>query len=475
MLWRSSLNSRLAQIADFITAIFSFLFSYLCWILLEKIYARQIPDPIDFDLPFIFLILFLSLNYVYLFRTFKAYNLLRFTSLATEYTIVFRVCFIAFLVNLAIAFFFNFTDLRRTFFFLSFIIALALFFLQKSFLFYLASLIREKGKNRKRVLVVGTGKGSENLINVVKHNFSWGLDIIGLLNHKEERIGDKYYGIQIVGTYDQIEEVLKNYNPEEVLITVSTKHFDQVRSILEACEKMGIQVRWNSDFFGHLAKNVRVDNVLDLNIISFDYTRQSEIELFIKRIMDVFVSFILLILLLPFMLIIAIVIYREDGFPVFYQWKVVGKDRKPITSWKFRTMVKNADQLKKKLMKNNEMTGPMFKMTNDPRILPIGKFLRKYSLDELPQLLSVLKGDLSLVGPRPPLQSEYKEFDLWHRRKLSVKPGLTCLWQISGRNKINDFNEWAKLDLQYIDNWSLWFDIVIFIKTIISVLKGTGK
>jgi lipopolysaccharide/colanic/teichoic acid biosynthesis glycosyltransferase len=146
----------------------------------------------------------------------------------------------------------------------------------------------------------------------------------------------------------------------------------------------------------------------------------------------------------------------------------------PIVSWKFRTMVKNADELKKTLMHNNEMTGPMFKLTNDPRILPVGHFLRKYSLDELPQLFSVLKGDLSLVGPRPPLQTEFKEFDLWHRRKLSVKPGLTCLWQISGRNKISNFDDWAKLDLEYIDKWSIWLDLKILLKTIPAVLSGKG-
>ena len=137
-------------------------------------------------------------------------------------------------------------------------------------------------------------------------------------------------------------------------------------------------------------------------------------------------------------------------------------------------MVKNADEIKKKLLEENEMTGPVFKMTNDPRILPIGRFLRKYSLDELPQLFSVLKGDLSLVGPRPPLEYEFKEFELWQRRKLSVKPGLTCLWQVSGRSDISNFNDWVKLDLQYIDNWSLLLDFKILLKTIPVVFLGKG-
>jgi lipopolysaccharide/colanic/teichoic acid biosynthesis glycosyltransferase len=237
---------------------------------------------------------------------------------------------------------------------------------------------------------------------------------------------------------------------------------------------MGVYVRLNSDFFGKITKNVKVENVLGLTIISFYPTKQSEWELIIKRFIDLIGSLLLIIILIPVFLVIMTIIYIQDGFPVFYKWKIVGHKRMPIVSWKFRTMVKNADELKKTLMHNNEMTGPMFKLTNDPRILPVGHFLRKYSLDELPQLFSVLKGDLSLVGPRPPLQTEFKEFDLWHRRKLSVKPGLTCLWQISGRNKISNFDDWAKLDLEYIDKWSIWLDLKILLKTIPAVLSGKG-
>ncbi len=225
---------------------------------------------------------------------------------------------------------------------------------------------------------------------------------------------------------------------------------------------------------GHITKKVRSDNIFGLNIISFNFTDQNEVELIVKRIIDIIFSLSAIILLSPVLIIISLLIWLQDRRPILYTWNVMGKNRKPIKSWKFRTMVKNADELKAQLLDKNEMKGPMFKLTNDPRILPIGKFLRKYSLDELPQLFSVLKGDLSLVGPRPPLQTEFKEFDLWHRRKLSVKPGITCLWQINGRNKITDFNEWARLDLEYIDNWSLWLDLKILLKTIPAVITGRG-
>ncbi|HEY8744492.1 MAG TPA: sugar transferase, partial [Chloroflexota bacterium] len=170
----------------------------------------------------------------------------------------------------------------------------------------------------------------------------------------------------------------------------------------------------------------------------------------------------------------ALAIKLTSPGPTLYRWPVVGQGGRPLVSYKFRTMVINADALKADLLAQNEMRGPVFKMKNDPRVTRIGKLLRKLSIDELPQLVSVLQGDLSLVGPRPPLQSEYRHFTPEQRRKLQVKPGLTCLWQISGRNRIVDFEEWLALDLAYIRDWNLLLDIKILLATIPAVLRGAG-
>lgn len=194
----------------------------------------------------------------------------------------------------------------------------------------------------------------------------------------------------------------------------------------------------------------------------------------IKRLLDMIIAGSLLVLLSPFLAVIGCLIKFTSRGPMFYPWRVLGRDARPFTGYKFRTMIENAEELKETLQSFNEMTGPVFKMRNDPRITKIGGVLRKFSLDELPQLWSVLKGDMSLVGPRPPSQQEYDEFELWQKRKLSVIPGITCLWQVSGRNEISDFADWAKLDLQYIDQWSLWLDLKILIKTIPAVLRGHG-
>lgn len=194
-----------------------------------------------------------------------------------------------------------------------------------------------------------------------------------------------------------------------------------------------------------------------------------------KRAFDIVVSGSLLVLLSPVFLVLAVAVKLASSGPVLYRWRVVGKGGHPFTGYKFRSMCTNADELKEKLGPLNEMRGPVFKLTNDPRITKLGAWMRRYSLDELPQLYSVFKGDMSLVGPRPPLATEYALFNEYERHKLTVKPGMTCLWQVNGRNEVKDFDEWVKLDLEYIRRWSPKLDLWILFKTIGVVFKGSGK
>lgn len=198
-------------------------------------------------------------------------------------------------------------------------------------------------------------------------------------------------------------------------------------------------------------------------------------QLVCKRVLDFLLSTFLLMLLWPVFLLLALLVKLSSPGPALYKWRVVGKNGIPFTSYKFRSMVTNADDLKAHLESLNEMTGPVFKLTRDPRVTPLGAWMRKYSLDELPQLYSVLIGDMSLVGPRPPLRSEYSRFTDYQKQKLAVKPGITCLWQVNGRNNVNDFDEWVRLDLDYIRRWSLWLDVAILFKTAVAVLSGSGK
>ncbi|MGB8985428.1 MAG: sugar transferase [Candidatus Sulfotelmatobacter sp.] len=202
---------------------------------------------------------------------------------------------------------------------------------------------------------------------------------------------------------------------------------------------------------------------------------KSDVRRAVKRGLDVLVAGALLILFSPLFMFLAIAVKSGSRGKIFYRWRVVGKEGRPFLSFKFRSMVSNADELRDHLEGCNEMTGPVFKITDDPRVTSTGKWMRRYSLDELPQLYSVLKGDMSLVGPRPPLATEFSRFTAYQRQKLSVKPGITGLWQVSGRNQISDFDQWVRLDLDYIRRWSLWLDTKILLRTLAAVFAGSGK
>jgi exopolysaccharide biosynthesis polyprenyl glycosylphosphotransferase len=203
-------------------------------------------------------------------------------------------------------------------------------------------------------------------------------------------------------------------------------------------------------------------------------TRSWRIRQWMKRAIDVVGAGAGLVVLLPLLGAVAALVRLTSPGPVFYRSRYLGERGRRFTGYKFRSMVVNADDLKASMAHMNHMKGPAFKIRDDPRVTPVGRILRKYSLDELPQLWNVLRGDMSLVGPRPPLPEEFARFSDWHKRKLAVKPGITCLWQINGRSEISDFDEWARLDLQYIERWSLRVDLEILIKTIPAVLHGRG-
>lgn len=194
----------------------------------------------------------------------------------------------------------------------------------------------------------------------------------------------------------------------------------------------------------------------------------------IKRTIDVVVSAVLLVLLLPVFLMLAVLVKATSPGPVLFEWKVLGRRARPFTGYKFRTMVDGADTLRPAMRAHNEMSGPVFKMRRDPRVTRVGRWLRRYSLDELPQLWSVLIGDMSLVGPRPVYPEEFGGFERWQWAKLAVVPGITCLWQVRGRAEISNFDEWVGMDLDYIERWTLGLDLEILMRTLPAVLSGRG-
>ncbi len=282
-----------------------------------------------------------------------------------------------------------------------------------------------------------------------------------------------------LGGVDDLGRLLIHRPIHEVLVVQCPGSERWLPQVLEHCEYFQVTVRFVPDVLlaqGWTATSLIGQGPLNVPEIVIRPHRLNERALFVKRMFDIVVSAVMLTLLAPIFALVAIAIkLTTPGLPVFYPWRVIGYKGRPFTGYKFTTMVADADQRKGELLHLNEMSGPVFKIGNDPRITPLGRILRKFSLNELPQLWSVLTGDMSLVGPRPAYPNELARYELWHKRKLCVQPGMTCLWQVRGRNKISNFDDWVRMDFEYIDNWSLWLDCRILIRTFWAVVGGTGS
>ena len=273
---------------------------------------------------------------------------------------------------------------------------------------------------------------------------------------------------------ENLKQVLDFSPADEVFFIVPRKWLDRIESAVMICDTLGITVHIAIDLFSMKVSKTSLSYLSGLPVLSLNATSTNYPALALKRCMDIIGALIGIILFLPFALIIILIIKIESEGPVFFTQKRCTLNGRIFNMYKFRTMVKKAEQIKKDLLASNELTGPVFKMKKDPRVTRFGRLLRKYSLDEMPQLLNVLLGDMSLVGPRPPIPDEVRRYEPWQRRRLSMRPGITCIWQVSGRNHIK-FEKWMEMDLEYIDNWSLLLDFKLLFKTIPSVIFAKGS
>jgi len=333
--------------------------------------------------------------------------------------------------------------------------------------------MHEHGFNKINLLIVGTGRRAQEFIRVVKDHASWGLRIVGLIDDEHGLYGKEIEGYRVLGRIQDIPFILHRKVIDRVIFVVPRLWLHRLDDVILACEREGIATSISMDLYDLRIAKVRQTNLNGFPLLEFETFHAKEWQLFLKRIMDIILSIFFLILTLPIYLIAAIAIKLSSEGPIFFSQERCGVNGRKFKLYKFRSMIVGAEMKKKLIEKMNEMDGPVFKIKQDPRITRVGYFIRKLSIDELPQLINVLKGDMSIVGPRPPLPVEVEMYQLWQRRRLSLKPGITCVWQVSGRNKIT-FDRWMEMDLEYIDNWSLWLDIKILIKTVFVVLLGYG-
>ncbi|MBC8441503.1 MAG: sugar transferase [Deltaproteobacteria bacterium] len=363
------------------------------------------------------------------------------------------------------------------------ILNISLLTLSKFIVFKLLEKIRTDGLNTKNILIVGDKERAQQIIEVVEKHKATGYRILGCFGVDKEQLGKAVFNDhKVIGLVKDLEEYLKNNIVDELIFAMSLKKMKNGDRHLAFAESMGIKVRIIPDWELHYLMYrpniaaVNFEEFLGVHTMALQSTPQNEGKMLIKHVGDFLGALILTIILLPVFIGIGIAIKVFSKGPVFYKQERLGMNGRRFMVYKFRTMIEHADELLKELAEMNEADGPAFKIKNDPRIIPwVGTFLRKTSLDELPQLFNVLRTEMSLVGPRPPIPKEVDEYSVWQRRRLSMKPGMTCLWQIAPRRNDLSFEDWMKLDLEYIDNWSLFNDFKILVLTAKAVLTGAGR
>jgi len=351
------------------------------------------------------------------------------------------------------------------------------FFAVTSFLYTLASwtvvwqLLKRSGV-QIRALIVGTSPWAEAVAKSLEEDPHTKVEIAGFLklSADETLYSEK---MNVLGTLADLKATLDKGSIDDVFFATPFSNSLEMANHISTCEEVGVRAHVLCNIYNPTIAKVIPQQIGGLPILTFTTTPTRIGALFVKYAFDRIEALILIAIFSPFFLAIALAIKLTSKGGVIFKQMRSGLNARPFVMYKFRTMVKGAEEIKKELLPQNEMRGPVFKLKEDPRITKIGAFLRKSSLDELPQFFNVLKGDMSLVGPRPLPVEEVEKFDRWQRRRQSLKPGITCIWQISGRNEI-DFDQWMKLDLQYIDSWSLGLDLVILLKTIPAVLSGKG-
>jgi len=334
------------------------------------------------------------------------------------------------------------------------------------------SALRDRGRNTRHVLVLGTAEGAQWFADRLEMHSELGLRVIGHLTGKDEA---RFPVTRpILGSLDEIEEVLHSRIVDEVAICLPLTEASRIDSIVRLCEEEGKIVRIPMQVFEHALAAGRVEELDGVPIYSIVSGPDRLAGFIAKRALDIVGAIVAGVILSPIMIGLAIAIRLDSPGPVLFFQRRVGLHGRTFDVVKFRTMIDGAEAQVEDLLQHNEIKGHAFKVTNDPRVTRVGRFLRRTSLDELPQLWNVLNGEMSLVGPRPPLPTEVAGYDVWHRRRLSMKPGMTGLWQVRARRE-PDFDRWVETDLEYIDGWSFWLDVKIMARTIPAMLLGDGR
>lgn len=427
---------------------------------------------LTFNQDYTILLLFIGPTWFFLLRFYNISRIYR----VNPYSYIFFAYFILVSIGMGILFLIIFLlqldQISRFALLLFSVINFFTLYILKIDIYFIFKKYRRQGKNYVNVIVIGNEE-LESVIKKIERNTFWGYRIVGIVTDNEA-IKAEYGNIYTIHDSScDIPSLIENKPIDEVIYTESGFERERITRLIYSCLEIGVMFRMSSQLLNIARTKSSIQYLDEMPFFTFQNTPNSYISLKIKTIFDFIFSLLAIISLSWLFIIIAILVKIDSKGPIIFKQTRVGLRGREFQLYKFRSMIPDAEDLLEKLKNKDEQSGPVFKMKDDPRITPIGKFLRKTSLDELPQFFNVIKGDMSVVGPRPPIPAEVAQYERWQLRRLSMKPGITCIWQVSGRNNI-PFERWMKLDLQYIDTWSLRLDFMIILKTIKTIIKRDG-
>lgn len=471
---RSKLLSTVTLLHDLGVTCVAFVLAYLLrsFLVHYPFFTERFPDiyPFGHYLPLlvVFLVVWAAVGYFSSFyRDLELSNVIRLTgNIVSQLAIVLVVIY-------ALLYLLRRGDISRSYVLLIGAVDFVLLLCGRAASYWGVSYMRDRLGRFHYLLLVGCGQRAREMATLIEESHGMGLRLLGFVDpdfgpdSQDKLSGYQVYPLESVGS------ILQNHVVDEVVFAVDLQDLARLEAVMQHCADLGIRTRLQLEFLPPAYSRIYLENFRDVQLLSLSSAPDSELRLFFKRVIDVVLSATALVVLSPVLLAIAAMIKITSPGPVLFQQTRCGLGGRRFTLYKFRSMINNAEQLRAELHQLNELDGPVFKISDDPRITTVGRWLRRFSLDELPQLWNVFRGDMSFVGPRPAVPDEVQQYEDWQRRRLRMRPGLTCTWVLEGRSHV-DFNRWMQLDLKYIDNWSLWLDAKIFLRTIPIVLSGRG-
>ena len=476
---RSNLIMRMHMVMDIFLTGTAFIAAY---------YIKRdiLPEPFRglITAPNYYTVLLLIIIIWYLvFNAFDLYASYRKDNFGRIFLDMTKAVFVSFLVLSFLLYIFKMPNVSRIMMGIFLVLDIIFIGSSKGLVYRMLARFRAKGFNFRNILIVGSKAGAKEVIEAIGDRLEAGYRILGCLEIAADKVGEQVKnGVKVIDTVESMEKILLEQVVDELIFAMPLKMIKNVERYITMAEDVGVVIRilpqWHIRQLGYTPNigSLQFEPFLGIPTMALTTTPNGEISLFIKSLFDYTIASISMIFLVPIFMLIAVAIKLSSKGPVFFKQERSGLNGRRFMLYKFRTMANNAEKEQKKLKAMNEAGEPAFKIKKDPRVVPIiGTFLRKTGIDELPQLINVLKGEMSLVGPRPPIPSEVGKYDNWQRRRLSMKPGLTCLWQITPCRNDVCFEEWMIMDLKYIDNWSLRLDFKILLKTPWALLMGEGR